>query len=125
MARILLIEDDEQFRRMLRAVLEHAGYMVEEAQNGRQGVAHCRATPADLVITNIVMPEQEGFETIRILRQEFPALKIIAISGGGLRRNLDYLAVAQQLGAWRTLRKPFEMRELRAAVGEGLQSPDP
>jgi DNA-binding response OmpR family regulator len=125
MARILLIEDDEQFRRMLRAVLEHEGYVVEEAQNGRQGVANCRATPADLVITNIIMPEQEGLETIRILRQEFPAVKIIAISGGGAWRNLDFLSVARQLGAWRTLRKPFEMRELRAAVGEGLQTPGP
>ena len=125
MARILLIEDDDQFRRMLRTVLEREGHVVEEAHNGRQGVAHCRTAPADLVITNIIMPEQEGLETIRILQQEFPAVKIIAISGGGQRGNMDFLAVARLLGAWRTLRKPFEMRELRAAMDEGLKSSGP
>jgi two-component system chemotaxis response regulator CheY len=125
MARILLIEDNDQLRRMLRMALEHAGYVVEEAHNGRQGVAHYRAAPADLVITNIFMPEQEGLETIRILRQEFPALKIIAISGGSQRGNLDFLAVAQRLGACMTLRKPFAMRELRAAVEKALQGTGP
>jgi DNA-binding NtrC family response regulator len=125
MARILLIDDDDQFRRMLRMVLEHDGYIVEEAHNGRQGVASCRAAPAALVITNILMPEQEGLETIRILQREFPAVKIIAISGGGQRGNLDFLTVAQKLGAWTTLRKPFAMRELRTAVGEALQGTDP
>lgn len=123
MTRILLIEDDDQVRNMLRAVLEQEGYNVGEARNGREGVAHCRATPAALVITNILMPEQEGLETIRILRQEFPAVKIIAISGGGQRGNLDFLAVARQLGALRTLRKPFAMQELRTAVEDVLQTP--
>ena len=123
MTRILLIEDDDQVRNMLRAVLEQEGYSVGEARNGREGVAHCRTTPAVLVITNILMPEQEGLETIRILRQEFPAVKIIAISGGGQRGNLDFLAVAQQLGALRTLRKPFAMQELRTAVEDVLQTP--
>jgi DNA-binding response OmpR family regulator len=108
---------------MLRAVLEQEGYMVDEAQNGREGIARCRQTPADLVITNILMPEQEGLETIRILRREFPVVKIIAISGGGQRGNLDFLTVARQLGAWRTLRKPFGMQELRVVVDEVLQRP--
>jgi len=125
MVRILLIEDDDQLRRMMREVLEQDGYVVAEAQNGRLGVTHYRAAPADLVVTNIIMPEQEGLETIRILRQEFPAVKIIAISGGGQRGVLNFLAVAQHLGAWRTLRKPFALQELRTAVSEALQPPGP
>jgi DNA-binding response OmpR family regulator len=125
MTSILIIEDDDQVRSMLRGALEREGYLVEEAGDGRQGLIRYRAVPTDLVITNILMPEQEGLETIRALRQEFPAVKIIAISGGGQRGTLDFLVIAQRLGAQRTLRKPFDLHELRHTVRELLQSTHP
>ncbi len=82
MVRILLIDDDDDFRSMLRMALEQDGYVVEEARNGLEGSQRQRTEPVDLVITDILMPEQEGLETIQALRQEFPEIKIIAISGG-------------------------------------------
>jgi CheY-like chemotaxis protein len=77
MARILLIDDDDAFRRMLRQVLEREGYQVEEASDGLKGLQHYRAAPTDLIITDILMPEQEGLETIRRLREESPEAKIM------------------------------------------------
>jgi DNA-binding response OmpR family regulator len=125
MAHMLIIDDDDQLRTLLRQTLEREGYTVGEAQNGWAGMARYRATPADLVITNILMPEQEGLETIRVLRQESPEVKIIAIAGGGQMGALDFLDVAAKLGTRRTLRKPFALQELRAAVREVLQHPGP
>jgi CheY-like chemotaxis protein len=120
MARILLIEDEPQLGGALRHMLEQAGYDVVEARNGCEGVQRFRAMPPDLVITDIFMPEQEGLETIRILRQTCPAIKIIAISGGGQKRTLNFLSVAEKLGAQRTLWKPFRRQELLEAVRELL-----
>jgi len=120
MARILIIEDEIQLGGALRHMLERAGYEVVEARNGREGVHHFRAMPPDLVITDILMPEQEGLETIRALRQTCPAIKIIAISGGGQKRTLNFLFVAEKLGAQRTLWKPFRRQELLEAVRELL-----
>jgi DNA-binding NtrC family response regulator len=125
MAHILIIDDDDQLRTLLRQALEREGYTVGEAQNGREGMARYRATPADLVITNILMPEQEGLETIRVLRQESPEVKIIAISGGGQMGALDFLDIAAKLGSRRTLRKPFALQELHTVVREVLQHPGP
>jgi DNA-binding NtrC family response regulator len=117
---ILVIDDDEQFRVMLRQVLGREGYEVVEARNGREGMALYRAEPTDLVISDILMPEQEGLETIRELRREFPAVKIIVISGGGPGGTMNFLKAATLLGAQRTLWKPFDLDELRQAVREVL-----
>jgi CheY-like chemotaxis protein len=125
MPRILLIDDDHDFRSMLRTALEHDGYTVEEAQNGYEGIRRYRAAPADLVITDILMPEQEGLETIRELRQEFPAVKIIAMSGGGRTGNLNFLSLARRFGALLTLQKPFTLQEFREAVHQALQPQTP
>jgi two-component system chemotaxis response regulator CheY len=119
-ARILIIDDDDRFRGMLRRTLERAGYEVVEARNGQEGQQHYRAAPTDLIITDILMPEKEGLETIMELRGDFPGVKIIAISGGGLTGNLGFLAIAQRLGARRTLQKPFDLREMLDAVCEVL-----
>ena len=121
MARILIIDDEDQPRRMLQQVLIRAGYEVIEARDGNQGLQLFRASPTDLIITDILMPEKEGLETIIDLRREFPAVKIIAISGGGRTGNLNFLEVAKRLGAQRTLQKPFELQEMIAAVRELLQ----
>ena len=124
MARILLIDDDAEFCVFLQEVLEHAGYEVVVAHNGREGVACYEATSIDLVITDVLMPEQEGLETITFLQHINPQVKIIAVSGGGLTGRMDFLYVAAALGVRRTLRKPFSQQELLEAVRELIQGED-
>jgi CheY-like chemotaxis protein len=124
MARILLIDDDAELRLMLREMLEQAGYDVVEASNGREGVACYEATSIDLVITDILMPEQEGLETITLLQHINPQVKIIAVSGGGLTGRMDFLYVAAMLGVQRTLRKPISRQTLLEAVRDLIQGED-
>jgi CheY-like chemotaxis protein len=117
--RILIVDDDAGVRQVLRGMLLPAGYQVEAACNGREALDRVRQEHFDLIITDLVMPEQEGIETIKLLRQEFPAIKVIAISGafGG-----DYLRIAAFLGASRTLAKPVRMETMIRAVEETLNS---
>lgn len=123
MARILVIDDEPDIREMLQDVLTGEGHEVEVAGDGRQGLAAQRARPADLIITDIFMPEKEGIETIIELQQDFPAIKVIAMSGGGNRaRSLDYLPTASQFGAVRTLPKPFDIHVMLALVREVLEA---
>lgn len=120
--RILIVDDDEQLRAMLRQMLERAGYAVDEAVDGIQAAdAYAQHTPA-LIITDLLMPEKDGLETIVELRKSEPAIPIIAISGGGVTGRLDLLPAAKYLGAARTFRKPFERQELLDAVA-GLIGP--
>lgn len=119
MKRILVIDDDRQFRLMLRQMLERAGYEVIDACNGNEGIRLYRSNPTDLVITDIIMPEKEGIETIIELKQDFPALKVIAISGGSRRLGAtNCLSYAAKLGVSRVLAKPFERAALLEAVGD-------
>jgi len=121
MARILLIDDDDQFRTLLRKMLEKAGYNdIEEANDGSVGVKLFRQHPFDLVITDIIMPDKGGIETIIELTGDYPQLKIIAMSGGGRVGPQDYLETAKRLGASRTLAKPFNYSELVETVHELL-----
>lgn len=120
MARILVVDDDPNIRQMLRSMLEREGYDVEAAANGRECLEFFRSAPAELVITDIIMPEQEGIETIRQLRADYPNCKIIAISGGGRIGPSDYLSMAKLLGATHTLAKPFDRAQLILAVRESL-----
>jgi CheY-like chemotaxis protein len=124
MAKILLIDDDEQVRLTLRTMLERIGHDVVEASDGQVGVDKFRESPADLVITDIVMPQKGGITTIYELRRDYPDLRIIAVSGGGAMRGTDYLEVARQIGASRTISMPVEMEELRKAVTELLATGD-
>jgi CheY-like chemotaxis protein len=119
---ILLVEDDDGVRNILRKTLVSAGYEVEEAVNGDQAMAAYRRQPRDLVITDLVMPEKDGLETISALRRLNPAVKIIAISGGGRTLGLGqlYLDTAQAIGAGRILAKPFTSAALLTAVAEVL-----
>jgi len=121
MVRILVIDDDDDFRSMLCTALKQAGYTVEEAHNGLEGIQRQRTKPVDLVITDILMPEREGLETIQALRQEFPEIKIIAISGG--MGPLNFLPLARKFGALRTLQKPFSLQQLYEVMREVLQPP--
>lgn len=116
MVKILLIDDDELLREGLSRALGSAGYEVEEAGNGLDGLRAFRARGADVVITDLVMPEREGIETIVELHRDFPTVPIIAISGGLRSGSLDVLHVAGLLGATATIAKPFEIGELLAAV---------
>lgn len=116
MADILIIDDDRQMRRLLRRILTGAGHTVHEAENGRAGVELFERQPAALVITDIVMPDMEGIETIVSLRRDNPAVPIIAISGG---TDPVYLRAASGLGATASLEKPFQPDRLLALV-EGL-----
>lgn len=121
MASILIIDDDVELRAMLREALTAVGHQVCEARDGREGLAQFRAHPADLVISNIFMPEQNGLEVIRALHQAWPQLPILAISGGIPATPYDFLPIAAHLGARRTLQKPFTLQQLYTAVEELLQ----
>ena len=114
MATILIIDDEESIRALLRTTLEAAGYEVVEASNGRIGLALYRHRPADLVITDILMPELNGLDMLLELTREFLHAKVIAISGAGGEQNV--LDAAKLLGARRTLQKPFSMPRLLDAV---------
>ena len=118
MSRILVIDDDAPIRIVLQQTLERAGYEVINAPDGDVGMKLQSEEPADLVITDILMPEKEGIETIMELHRDFPGVKIIAISGGGRIESDTYLSLAKKMGVQRTLNKPFERKELLEAVRE-------
>ena len=116
---ILLIDDEQPFRSVLRQVLQNAGYEVVEAANGAEGIRSFLEKPADMIITDIIMPEKEGIETIIELKQDYPHVKLIAMSGGGwYGTDIDF-DMAKKLGA-HTLNKPFALQELLDVVGELL-----
>jgi two-component system, chemotaxis family, chemotaxis protein CheY len=115
-ARLLVIDDDDEVRRTLVRMLQSAGHEVHEAGDGDSGIALCETVLPDLVITDILMPEKEGIETIMVLKRAQPALKIIAISGGGRSGAMDFLEMARALGADEALQKPFRRAELLAVI---------
>jgi len=116
MARILIIDDEELVRFALREILENAGHNVQEAVNGRLGLEIFENHPADIVVTDIIMPQMEGIETITRLRRIAPACKIIAVSGGGRVGASNYLKLAQHMGADLVLPKPFKQDQILTAV---------
>ena len=118
MARIMIIDDNVYILDMLKQTLEREGYEVVEASNGDEGIRLYRENPADLIITDILMPKKEGLETIIELKRDFPDVKIIAISGGGRISPKEYLSMAKKLGARYTFSKPVEREKLLAAVRE-------
>ncbi len=121
MARILIIDDELPMRSLIRLILEQSGHDVADAQDGDEGIKLQKAQPADLVITDLIMPEKEGFETIMELKTDFPDTKIIAISGGGQFLDKDdFLRIANKLGADYTLAKPFERKDLLKVTGQLL-----
>lgn len=114
--KILIIDDEPGIRNIFRLWLEREGFEVFEAENGKEGIRIQRDSSMDLVICDLIMPVQEGIETITLLSKEFPDLGIIAISGGGKMGPDSYLSAAQHLGAWRTFVKPVDMRLMIAAI---------
>ncbi len=126
MARILIIDDEPNLRSMLRRMLYLAGHQVSEAGNGAEGIDLYERDPPDLIITDILMPEKEGIETIMALHRADPDLPIIAISGGGSSGGTDFRrtksARREKLGARHTLSKPFRGDQLLGAVSESLSA---
>jgi YesN/AraC family two-component response regulator len=120
MKRLLVIDDDFFVRDMLERLMRKAGYEVETAENGDEALRLHRRNPVELVITDILMPEKEGLETITEFRKSFPGVKVIAISGGGRIGPANYLKMATLLGADRTFAKPVDTAELLSAVEELL-----
>jgi DNA-binding response OmpR family regulator len=120
MANILIIDDDPQILDMLGQTLKREGHDVVEALDGKEGLKLYRKNPTDLVITDLIMPEKEGIETIMELLRDFPGVKIIAISGGGQIDAEQYLSIARNFGIQRTFAKPIARAELLKAVRELL-----
>lgn len=120
--RILLIDDDAMLRQTIRRMLGSAGHEVVEAENGRVGLDAFRKQKVDAVVTDIIMPQKEGIETIRDLRVLNPQVRIVAMSGGGRTHQMDFLSIAAKLGADTTLTKPFRKEALLACV-EGRERP--
>lgn len=120
-ARIIVIDDDDAVRRIVRETLERAGHVVLDANDGETGLELVRTKPCDLVITDIFMPGMDGIVTLRQLRKERPDLKVIVMSGGDRSGRLDLRADAEFLGAAVTLRKPFRPAELVKVIDELLK----
>jgi CheY-like chemotaxis protein len=119
MARILVIDDDETLCATLEQLLAEAGHAVVTATDGLKAARLFRAEPFHLIITDIIMPNREGLETVIELHRDFPDTGVIAMSGG-VAMSRTYLSMAARLGAHRTLAKPFTPQQLHAAIGETL-----
>ncbi|KAA3619493.1 MAG: response regulator [Calditrichaeota bacterium] len=120
MQRIMIIDDEADIRGMLKKMLEREEYEVIVSSNGKEGLELFSKEPTDLVITDIVMPEKEGIETITELKKHYRDVKIIAMSGGGNAGVENYLRMAKAFGANRTLAKPFQRIQLLTAVKDLL-----
>lgn len=116
MAKILVIDDEPSILLMIKKMLEKAGHEVDMALNGKEGMQIFENNKADLLVTDIIMPEKEGLETIVEMRKKYPDLKIIAISGGGRISADGYLPGAKLLGANMVFQKPLIQKEFLEAV---------
>jgi DNA-binding response OmpR family regulator len=124
MSKILIIDDNGSLRKLIRQLMETAGHCVHEAENGRLGMLAFEQLRPDLVITDIIMPEQEGLETIVRMGKQRRDVRIVAISGGGVGSKEDYLYLAEKMGADRVMAKPFDLNAFADMVQE-LLTPDP
>jgi DNA-binding NtrC family response regulator len=121
MTKILVIEDEDSFRNVLVKMLTKAGYEVRQAGDGNQALTVCEEFKPDLVLTDIIMPDKEGLETIQELMEVSPGIRIIAMSGGGRFGPDSYLPLAEKLGAKATLQKPFMREDLLDTVKSVLE----
>lgn len=120
MKRVLIVDDEAQMRGLLEDLLED-DFEVTTASNGAEAMQRLQEGGTELVITDLVMPTMNGIDLVMAVRKQYPALKIIAISGGGgISGRFDYLPVANLVGAARVIRKPFALADMRTAVREVL-----
>jgi YesN/AraC family two-component response regulator len=122
MAKILVIDDEEMILETVRQILEKDAHEVSLAGNGREGMQYLSANDTDIVITDIIMPEKEGLETILEIKTRYPDIKIIAMSGGGRIQSSEYLRAAEVFGVNAVLRKPFRAASLAEAVDTCLSN---
>jgi CheY-like chemotaxis protein len=120
--RILVADDEPAILAAVRVCLEAAGFEVSEASDGLAALRLCRTQSVDLVLCDVFMPNQDGLETISVLRQQNPSVKIVAMSGGGSVWTGGLLATAQELGASGVLQKPFTGKQLLAVIRQVLKS---
>ncbi len=125
MSRILVIDDDPYIRKLLRKMLVAEGYAVAEARDGVQALEIQAREPADVVITDIIMPEKGGIETINDLISQYPEIKIIAMSGGGLIGAEEHLTLPKRMGVHHTFTKPVEKKKIMGAIRDLLDQPNP
>lgn len=118
MAEILVVDDEEMIRRMLRTMLTSAGHTVIEACNGSEALKILAKSRPALIVTDIVMPEKEGIETIIEIRRRYGDIKIIAMSGGGRIHDPKFLEFAKKVGASRAIPKPFSREQIIGAVND-------
>ncbi|HVZ01384.1 MAG TPA: response regulator [Dongiaceae bacterium] len=121
--RILIVDDDDQIRNLLRTVLESHGYAVRHAANGLEAAKLAEAETPDLVITDIFMPEADGFEVLAVIKKSHPEIPVIVVSGSQVTPNVDFLHLAGRLGAYSVLHKPFRPQQLVEAVETALANP--
>jgi len=118
MAGVLIVEDEKELREMLKTSLLRRKFTVFEAVNGKDAILHFKPSITDLVITDLIMPEEDGLKVIMKLREIKPDIKIIAISGGGKAGPGSYLKLAKALGADAVFSKPFSVAELIVKIEE-------
>ena len=122
MSTVLIIDDDTQFNLMLKSALEIKGYEVETAANGKEGKALYQNKKYDVIITDIIMPDVDGYEVILDLRRMGMSDRTIAVSGGGRTAADDYLVTAQRFDVAATFNKPIDLQALRDKVDEIIKS---
>lgn len=123
MPHILLVDDDDALRTMLRKTLVKFGHQVTEARDGKEALKLCAGLTPDLVLTDLIMPEKEGLEVVLTLRRSRPDVKIVAMSGGARINARDFLHIAKMMGAHQILEKPFSNEALSAAIQAALDAP--
>jgi DNA-binding response OmpR family regulator len=119
---ILIVEDDKELREMLKLSLLRSNFTVLEAENGKDAIVHFKPLLTDLVVTDLIMPEEDGLKVVIKLRELKPSIKIIAISGGGKVGPASYLNLAKALGADAIYTKPFSINDLIAKIEELLDN---
>jgi two-component system nitrogen regulation response regulator NtrX len=118
--RILVVDDDAQIRNLLRTVLAAHGYIVRHAADGTEAARLIRDEVPDLVVTDIFMPEADGFEVLTVIKKSYPEIPVIVVSGSQITPNVDFLDLAGRLGAYSVLQKPFRPQELIDAIEQAL-----
>jgi len=122
---ILIVEDNRELREMLKESLTRKSFIVQEADNGKDAIIHFKPGVTDLVVTDLIMPEEDGLKVIMKLRELKPSLKFIAISGGGKAGPASYLNLAKALGADAIYSKPFSVNEMIGKIEELLEIEQP
>ena len=121
MARVIVIDDEELMRELMRQLLEIDNHLVEEAPDGEAGLVLQQENPADLVITDMALPGRDGLSVIAAIKKEFPNTKVIAVSGAGNLLAEELFQEAQELGVSDTFSKPFDVREMMCGITEILK----